>query len=98
MCIRDSFERRGFIFKGMFDANPELVGKDVRGVKVMPLDQLESFIRENDIDVYKRQPSRSGPAIPWDTVSTIPVPLFPVVYRVSFTQSIPCLLYTSRCV
>ena len=33
-----NFERRGFIFKGMFDANPELVGKDVRGVKVMPMD------------------------------------------------------------
>ena len=40
-----NFERRGFIFKGMFDANPELV------VKVMPMDQLESFIRENDIDI-----------------------------------------------
>ena len=46
-----NFDRRGFIFKGMFDANPELVGKDVRGVKVMPMDQLESFIRENDIDI-----------------------------------------------
>ena len=46
-----NFERRGFIFKGMFDANPELVGKDVRGVKVMPMDQLESFIREKDIDI-----------------------------------------------
>lgn len=46
-----NFERRGFIFKGMFDANPELVGKDVRGVKVMPMEQLESFIRENDIDI-----------------------------------------------
>ena len=39
------------IFKGMFDANPELVGKDVRGVKVIPMEQLESFIRENDIDI-----------------------------------------------
>ena len=27
------------------------MGKDVRGVKVMPMDQLESFIRENDIDI-----------------------------------------------
>ena len=26
-------------------------GKDVRGVKVMPMEQLESFIRENDIDI-----------------------------------------------
>ena len=29
-----NFERRGFIFKGMFDANPELVGKDARVLAV----------------------------------------------------------------
>ncbi len=46
-----NFERRGFIFKGMFDKNPELVGNDVRGIKVMPMDNLESFVRENDIDI-----------------------------------------------
>ena len=46
-----NFERRGFIFKGMFDANPELVGKDVRGVKVMPMEQLKRFVTENDIDI-----------------------------------------------
>lgn len=46
-----NFERRGFLFKGMFDNNPELIGKDVRGIKVMPMEQLESFVRENDIDI-----------------------------------------------
>lgn len=46
-----NFERRGFIFKGMFDKNPELVGDDVRGVKVMPMEELEGFVRENDIDI-----------------------------------------------
>lgn len=46
-----NFERRGFIFKGMFDKNPELVGDDVRGIKVMPMENLESFVRENDIDI-----------------------------------------------
>ena len=46
-----NFERRGFMFKGMFDRDPELVGRDVRGIKVRPLDELESFIRENDIDI-----------------------------------------------
>lgn len=46
-----NFERRGFIFRGMFDKNPELVGQDVRGVKVMPMEELESFVRENDIDI-----------------------------------------------
>ncbi len=46
-----NFERRGFIFKGMFDKNPKLVGDDVRGVKVMSIDGLEEFLQENDIDI-----------------------------------------------
>lgn len=46
-----NFERRGFIFKGMFDKNPELIGKDVRNVKIMPLEEMEDFVRENDIDI-----------------------------------------------
>jgi len=46
-----NFERRGFIFKGMFDESPELVGMDVRGVKVMPMEEMDRFVRENDIDI-----------------------------------------------
>ena len=46
-----NFERRGFIFKGMFDQNPELVGKVVRGIKVMSMDKLDRFVAENDIDI-----------------------------------------------
>ena len=46
-----NFERRGFIFKGMFDRNPELVGKEVRGIKIMPMEQLKRFVTENDIDI-----------------------------------------------
>ena len=46
-----NFERRGFIFSGMFDKNPDLVGKAVRGIKVQSMDNLDSFIRENNIDI-----------------------------------------------
>ncbi len=46
-----NFERRGFIFKGMFDCNPQLAGKEIRGVKVMSMENLELFLRENDIDI-----------------------------------------------
>lgn len=46
-----NFERRGFIFKGMFDQNPELIGRDVRGVRVMPMEEMEQFVHENDIDI-----------------------------------------------
>ncbi len=46
-----NFERRGFIFKGIFDANPKLAGREVRGVKVMPMEKLGQFMRDNDIDI-----------------------------------------------
>lgn len=46
-----NFERRGFIFRGIFDLNPQLVGKDVRGVRVMPMEEMERFVQENDIDI-----------------------------------------------
>lgn len=46
-----NFEKRGFIFKGMFDRNPELVGMEVRGVRVMAMEEMECFIQENDIDI-----------------------------------------------
>ena len=55
-----NFERRGFIFRGMFDKNPELVGMDVRGVKIMPMEKLDSFMRENDIDIAVLTIPKSG--------------------------------------
>ena len=55
-----NFERRGFIFRGMFDKNPALVGKDVRGVKVMPMEEMECFAKENDIDIAVLTIPKSG--------------------------------------
>ena len=46
-----NFERRGFIFKGIFDKNPDLFGKSVRGLTVQPMDKVEDFIRDNNIDI-----------------------------------------------
>lgn len=46
-----NFERRGFILRGMFDQDPKLVGGEVRGIRVMPMEELEGFIRDNEIDI-----------------------------------------------
>ena len=46
-----NFERRGFIFSGMFDLNPELVGQTIREVTVQPMENMERFIREHNIDI-----------------------------------------------
>lgn len=46
-----NFERRGFLFCGMFDRDPALIGREVRGVKVQPMEHMERFVRENNIDI-----------------------------------------------
>lgn len=46
-----NFERRGFLFKGIFDCNPALYGKKVRGMEVKPMEDMESFIKENAVDI-----------------------------------------------
>lgn len=46
-----NFERRGFLVKGVFDINPELQGKEVRGILVQPVEKIEEFVKANDIDI-----------------------------------------------
>lgn len=46
-----NFEKRGFLIRGIFDVNSELIGKKVRDIEVRPMEELESFIRKNDIDI-----------------------------------------------
>jgi redox-sensing transcriptional repressor len=46
-----NFERRGFLFKGMFDNNPALYGKKIRDMAVRPMEELTDFVRENNIDI-----------------------------------------------
>ena len=46
-----NFERRGFIFSGIFDINPDVVGKEVRGIKVRAMDEMDDFIKANNIDI-----------------------------------------------
>ena len=45
------FEKRGFRVIGMFDVNPALIGKKVRGIEIRMLDELSEFLRENDIQI-----------------------------------------------
>lgn len=46
-----NFERRGFLFKGIFDNNPSLYGKKIRSMEVRPMEEMEAFVRENEIDI-----------------------------------------------
>ncbi len=46
-----NFERRGFLLKGMFDRNPRIIGSSVRGIPVMPMEEMDRFVRENAIEI-----------------------------------------------
>ncbi|WP_346663477.1 redox-sensing transcriptional repressor Rex [uncultured Merdimonas sp.] len=46
-----AFEKRGFILKGIFDVNPRLEGVSIRGVPVRMMDELKSFIQNNEVEI-----------------------------------------------
>jgi AT-rich DNA-binding protein len=46
-----SFEKRGFVLKGIFDVNPKLKGQSVRGIKVQMISELKDFIKNNNIEI-----------------------------------------------
>ena len=45
------FEKRGFRIIGIFDTNPELEGKTIRGIQIMMDDRLPEFLSSHDIDI-----------------------------------------------
>lgn len=46
-----NFEKRGFIFTGIFDNDPKLYGTKIRDIPVMPMEEVEGFVKENSIDI-----------------------------------------------
>lgn len=46
-----NFEKRGFIMRGIFDINDKLFGQYIRNIPIMSINQMEQFIRENNIDM-----------------------------------------------
>ena len=46
-----SFERSGFILKSLFDVNPRLEGVTIRGIPVRMVDELDDFLKNNDIEI-----------------------------------------------
>jgi redox-sensing transcriptional repressor len=46
-----AFANAGFILKAIFDINPSLRGQIISGVKIHHTDEIESFIKNNRIDI-----------------------------------------------
>lgn len=45
------FEKLGFKLKGIFDVNPKLIGIKIRDVEIQDIDNLEEFLKENNIEL-----------------------------------------------
>lgn len=61
------FEKRGFIVKGLFDVNPRLQGMAVRDIEIQDIDRLETFVKENEVDIaVLTVPKQKAPKIASD--------------------------------
>ena len=46
-----SFSKRKFRVAAIFDVNPELIGREIRGVAIRPMEELEGYLKEHETDV-----------------------------------------------
>lgn len=63
------FEKRGFIIKGIFDVNPRLVGLSIRNIEIKLIDELEEFMKMNQIHIAVLTiPKAKAPEVATDLV------------------------------
>ena len=87
-----NFERRGFLIKGMFDVNPRLVGLVVRGVEIRGIEDLEQFIKDNEVQIAALTIPKSKAL--WNFAHTdLQVPDDVVVENVHLSESLMRLSY-----
>ena len=88
-----SFEKRGFILKGLFDINPELDGQEVRGVPIQMMDELPKFVDENSIDIAALTADHNVHGI-WNFAHTdLNLPESVIVENVHLSESLMRLSY-----
>lgn len=46
-----AFEKRGFVLTGVFDVNPELRGKEIRGIGIRMMSELNEFVKNNEVEI-----------------------------------------------
>jgi len=45
------FDKFGFDLKGIFDANPKLIGMRIKDIEISDIDNLEGFLKDNKINI-----------------------------------------------
>ena len=46
-----NFEKRGFKLVGIFDVNPGVIGKTIKDIEVMSIDNLDEFLEQKSVDI-----------------------------------------------
>ena len=45
------FEKLGFVITALFDVDPKLIGKDVRGIPILSFDALPEYVKNHTVDI-----------------------------------------------
>ncbi len=51
LACHDTFEKRGFKILAVFDNNRDKTGVEINGIPILHVDELEEFIKENEIKI-----------------------------------------------
>ncbi|MGN0476958.1 MAG: redox-sensing transcriptional repressor Rex [Ruminococcus sp.] len=51
IALHINFIEKGFSVKGIFETNPELVGQEIKGIKIFSESEIEKFIADNNISI-----------------------------------------------
>lgn len=46
-----NFKKRGFDLIGIFDVDPKCIGKIINNITIMHMDQLDDFVKNNNVDI-----------------------------------------------
>jgi len=47
----ENFEKRGFKLIGIFDINTDIIGKTIRNVEIMHVNEIDDFCKNNHVDI-----------------------------------------------
>ena len=70
------FEKRGVTVIGVFDTNEELVGKPIEALSIRHVSELESFCKENTVDIAVLTMPKASAKQTVDTLSALGVRAF----------------------
>lgn len=51
LCNYEGFANKGFHVEALFDIDPTLIGKQINGCPILPVERLSDYIRDNAIDI-----------------------------------------------